>query len=61
MTKEKKLRAEKHDTKLAINGMFGAVIKASVIPMPKQVQSKEDKPKKQKWKSGLLILFGSLY
>lgn len=43
MAKAKKNRAEKYDTKLAINGTFADVIKASVIPMPK----KEDKPKKE--------------
>ncbi|HMG67542.1 MAG TPA: hypothetical protein VK588_07645 [Chitinophagaceae bacterium] len=47
MSKAKKTRADKYDTKLAINGTFADVIKASVIPMPKQVQPKKDKPKKK--------------
>jgi hypothetical protein len=47
MARAKKPRAEKSDTKLAINSTFADVIKASVIPMPKQVQPKKDKPKKK--------------
>ncbi|HTL09684.1 MAG TPA: hypothetical protein VL307_15535 [Chitinophagaceae bacterium] len=49
MAKAKKERAEKYDTKLAINGTFADVIKASVIPMPvdKKVLPKKDKPKKK--------------
>jgi len=47
--KTKKPREEKYDTKLAINGTFAVVIKASVIPMPtdKKVIPKKDKPKKK--------------
>ena len=47
--KAKKPRAEKYDTKLAINGTFANVIKASVIPMPAntKVIPKKDKPKKK--------------
>ena len=47
MVKAKKPRADKYDTKLAIKGTFADVIKASVIPMPAQVQPKNDKPKKK--------------
>ena len=47
MAKAKKPRAEKYDTKLAINGTFDAVIKASVIPMPKKEDKPKDKPKKK--------------
>ena len=49
MPKEKKVRKEKYDTKLTINGTFGDVIRASVLPMPadKKVQPKKDKPKKK--------------
>jgi len=49
MAKAKKPRAEKYDTKLAINGTFADVIKASVIPMPSgsKVQPKKEKPKKK--------------
>jgi hypothetical protein len=47
MAKAKKARADKYDTKLAINGTFVDIIKASVIPMPKQVlPNKDDKKKK---------------
>lgn len=37
----KKPSAEKYDTKLAVNGTFADVIKASVIPMATPVQPKE--------------------
>jgi len=46
MAKAKRPRADKYDTKLAVNGTFADVIKASVIPMPKQEKPK-DKPKKK--------------
>jgi hypothetical protein len=46
MAKAKKPRAEKYDTKLAINGTFGDVIKVSAQPMPKKEKPK-DKPKKK--------------
>ncbi len=45
--KSKKTRAEKYDTKLAINGTFADVIKVSVIPMPKpEPEPKTDIKKK---------------
>ncbi|HTE09671.1 MAG TPA: hypothetical protein VK645_01855 [Chitinophagaceae bacterium] len=49
MAKAKKPRAEKYNTKLAINGTFADVIKASVIPMPAatKVPPRKDKPKKK--------------
>lgn len=49
--KEKKNRAEKYDTKLAIDGTFEDVIKVSVIPLPKPepvpVTPKKKAPKKK--------------
>jgi hypothetical protein len=42
----KKKRAEKYDTKLAIEGSFGDVIKVFVTP-GKQEPKKVDKPKKK--------------
>jgi len=46
MAKEKKKRADKYDTKLAINGSFEDVIKVMVTPMP--APKKEIKPVKKK-------------
>lgn len=48
--KAKKLRAEKYDEKLSIDGSFEDVIKVSVIPMPKPKPPKEPtkKPPKKK-------------
>jgi hypothetical protein len=40
-------RAEKYDTKLAINGSFADVIKASTLPMPKKEEAAKDNPKKK--------------
>ncbi|HTE09669.1 MAG TPA: hypothetical protein VK645_01845 [Chitinophagaceae bacterium] len=47
--KAKRTRAEKYDTKLAINGRFGEVMQAFVISMSadKKVQLRKDKPKKK--------------
>ena len=47
MAKAKKPRAEKYDTKQAINGTFGEVMKAFVIPMPKKEENAKDKSKKK--------------
>ena len=47
MAKAKKKRAEKYDTKLAINGTFADVIKVSTIPMVKKEDKPKDKPKKK--------------
>ena len=47
MAKAKKARPDKYDTKLAINRPFVDVIKASVIPMRKQVLPKKDDKKKK--------------
>jgi hypothetical protein len=46
MAKAKKKRADKYDTKLAINGSFEDVIKVMVTPT-KQEPKKVDKPKKK--------------
>jgi hypothetical protein len=46
MAKAKKKRADKYDTKLAINGSFEDVIKVMVTPS-KQEPKKVDKPKKK--------------
>jgi hypothetical protein len=47
MAKAKKKRADKYDTKLAINGSFEDVIKVMVTPT-KQEPEKEKKPVKKK-------------
>ena len=47
MAKAKKKRAEKYDTKLAINATFADFIKLSVIPMEKKEEKPKDKPKKK--------------
>jgi len=49
MAKAKKSRAEKYDTKLAINGTFAEAMKVFATPMPagSKVQPKKDKPKKK--------------
>jgi len=47
MAKAKKKRAEKYDTKLAINGTFADVIKVSVVPMPKKEEAAKKQPKKK--------------
>jgi hypothetical protein len=47
MAKAKKSRSKKYDSKLAINGTFADVIKASAIPMPKKEEALKDKPKKK--------------
>jgi hypothetical protein len=47
MAKAKKKRADKYDTKLAINGSFEDVIKVMVTP-GKPEPKKEDKSKKKK-------------
>jgi len=47
MAKAKKPRADKYDTKLAINGDFDAVIKASIIPMPKKEEPAKKAAKKK--------------
>ena len=47
MAKAKKKRADKYDSKLAINGSFEDVIKVMVTPQ-KPEPKKVDKPKKKK-------------
>jgi hypothetical protein len=47
MAKAKKKRADKYDTKLAINATFDEIIKVSAEPY-KPVDKKTDKPKKKK-------------
>ncbi|MDP4212258.1 MAG: hypothetical protein Q8926_06495 [Bacteroidota bacterium] len=48
MRKAKKKRADKYDTKLAIEGSFEDVIKVSVTPGKPATPPKPVKPKKKK-------------
>jgi hypothetical protein len=48
MAKAKKKRAEKYDSKLAIEGSFEDVIRVSVQPGPLKESSKKKAPAKKK-------------